>query len=238
MSALRIIVQNILLFVAVAASFLWSKDEELSYSTPQLIALFIIIFFAAHFAAKKIVFLKNNKLTFNFFLISIVSYILIFQTGGLSSPLFFLSYFLLFAITILDEPFAALFLALFSSIFFLLTPRKDLLYELIQLSSLFMITPLAIIFASQYKKIEQTTKEIDYLKNEAQVLTKEVVSQESQVKYWTQKELKERLVKIWENLEALGSQNADVTKGKIQEISNQLANLLKSADSLEKRIEK
>jgi hypothetical protein len=103
-----------------------------------------------------------------------------------------------------------------------------------------MITPFALIFASQYKKIYQNEQEIEYLKKEENILLKEVVAQESQVKNWTAKEFKQRLIKIWENLEKVSSDSSITAFGKqkLKEISNQLANLLKSADEMEKKIEK
>jgi hypothetical protein len=240
MSALSIVINNILLTLALAVSFFAVKSEALSANSLQIIAFCVIIFFTVQVLSKHNQFVRKNKSLMDFLLITLVVYIIIFSTGGLVSPVFFLNYFLLFAITLTNQPYASLSLATISSIFLLLNPRQDIYTELLQLSSLFMITPFALIFASQYKKIYQNEQEIEYLKKEENILLKEVVAQESQVKNWTAKEFKQRLIKIWENLEKVSSDSSITAFGKqkLKEISNQLANLLKSADEMEKKIEK
>jgi len=240
MSALSVISQNLTLVAALGLGFFWAKSETLSLYSLQLIALGIIVFSLIPFLAKKIPVVKRVKLVTEFTIVTLIVSLLIFSTGGFGSPVFFLLYFLLFGVATLGEPSASLALATTFSLLFLVNPSADLANELLQLSSLFVITPLALIFGSQYKKAHQDEAKIDYLKNEENLLTKEIVSQETAVKNWTSQELKENLAKIWENLEAV-SQDYSVSpnaKQKFMEISNQLKNLLKSAEEMEKKVEK
>jgi hypothetical protein len=173
-------------------------------------------------------------------LITLAVYLIVFATGALFSPVFFLVYFLLFGIALLFEPSAAFSLAIISAAFLLLTPRKDFWPEILQLLSLFLISPLAIIFGTQYIKLQQSEQNVEMLKKQEGMLVGEVVSQEKEVKKWTFGDFRQRLIKIWENIDQIASDSRlDAKhKQKLLEISNQLSNLFKSAGEMEKKVEK
>lgn len=233
------VLQTIFLSLTIGASFYISNNQITGNYLIQIISLLAIIYFILNFASKKIMVLKRNMLVISFFIISMVVYISVFNSGSLFSPLFFLIYFLLFGISLLFEPLQAFVLSLVLSIFFLLTPRKEFIPEIMQLTSLFLISPLAIIFGSQYKKLLQSQTRIELMKNEEKELVDEVMDQEKKVKVWTEQEFKNTLAKIWNNLDSISS---DVNlppniKTRLYEISNQLSKLLKSAEEMEKKIE-
>lgn len=233
------LIQAMLLTLSISFSFLIAKTT-LSDFLLQLVSLLLSIYILVQFLSKKIALIRQNKLIIDFFLITIVIYTLIFSTGDLFSPVFFLIYFLLFGVALLFEPYSALILALVSTVFFLLTTGKEFWQEVIQLSSLFVISPLALIFGNQYLKLKEEETQVEILKKEEKILASEIVSQEKVVRDWTFGELRNKLIKIWENLEGIAKDKdlSTKSKNKINEISNQLSSLLKSAQELEKRISK
>lgn len=154
-TAKRIAIQNLTLLLALSVAFF--------FKSLQLTSLVVMVYLVIHLLSPRFPSLKKNKTSFDFFFLTLVTYQIIFTTGSLSSPVFFLSYFLLFAVSLLFEPSAALSLATFSSVFFLLGPRHDLLTDLLQIASIFLITPVALLFGSQYIKLvskEQAMKVI------------------------------------------------------------------------------
>jgi len=233
------IIQAMLLTLSVAISFIIAKSSFSDFLL-QIVSLLLASYILLQFLSKKISFIRQNKLVINFLLITIVIYTLIFSTGDLFSPIFFLIYFLLFGVALLLEPYSALFLSLISAVFFLFTTGKEFWQEVIQLSSIFLISPLALIFGNQYLKLQEEETKVELLKKEEKILASEVIDQEKTVRKWTVEELRKRLIKIWENLEEV-LQDEEITeksRKKINEISNQLSNLLKSGETLEKKISK
>lgn len=115
-------------------------------------------------------------------ILTLIIFTLIFSTGALSSPLFFLLYFLLFGLALLFEPGSSLFMVFISSFIFLMIPeKKDLFSELLQLASLFMIVPLALIFGKQYIKLMQSELEVKSLTKEEKIFTKKIDEQQKQI---------------------------------------------------------
>lgn len=225
--------------LSVGIAFLVSQSSLADFNL-QITSFLIIIYMLLQFIAPKIPFLSQNKMTLDLTLAITTIYLIVFSTGALSSPVFFLIYFLLFGIALLFEPYSALNLAIISTAFFLLTPTKDFWPELIQISSVFLIAPLAIIFGNQYLKLQEEELRVEKLKKEEKDLVSEIVFQEKTVKDWTWGDLRKRLVKIWENLELLirNENLKESEKQKLTEISNQLSSLLKSAKNLEQKIAK
>jgi len=146
-SVQKLVSQNSVLILALSLAYF--------FNSLQLTALVVLLYLLSQFLLKQSTVMAKNKTYFDFFCLTLIVFCLIFATGGLSSPVFFLSYFLLFGIVLLFEPSAALALATIASVFLLLHPRGELLPELLQIASLFLISPLALIFGSQYLKLKQ-----------------------------------------------------------------------------------
>jgi cell division protein FtsB len=240
MSALSVISENIILAASLGVAFFWSKSEFLSSYLLQFVALVILAFFIFQFIARKSKLSKKIKTTFDFLLLTLVIYLIIFSTGSLSSPVFFLTYFLLFAISLLFEPSAALSLATISSIFFLFGDKKELLTELVQLGSLFLITPLALIFGSQYIKLLQSEEKIEVLEYEGQKLEKEVIEQEKEVARWTYTELSQKLSQIQEGIKVILNDKNVSPEEKVQlkDIFSKIYDVFQSGKEMEKKIQK
>jgi len=237
-SVRKTILHNGLLLAALIASYLWSMS--LSALTLQLISFTVIVFVLIQFLSRKVSFIKNNKMMINFLLLAFIVFVTLFSSGGLYSPFFFLLYFLLFGIALVFEPVSSLILTLFISLLLMTSPSQDMVREIIQIGSLFLIAPLSVYFGSAYLKLIQDEEKIDILKEEGKILDAEVKEQETKVKSWTKDEFKQRLIVIWESLDALSSDISisENAKGKIAAISKQLSELLKSAETMKEEIEK
>jgi len=233
------VIYTLILLVSVGFAFLWTKNEVLLNMSLQFISLLVIIYVGIQFAARKMQFSKTNKIVIDVILLTLTTYLIVFSTGALFSPLFFLIYFLLFGISLLFEPSSAIALALISTVFFLFTTQKEIFAELLQLVSLFLITPLALIFGTQYMKLLQDEEKIKILSIKGEELAKEVSEQEVEVKTWTEGEFKNQLIKIWESIEALANDPAckGLHKQKLTEVSGELSNLLQSGKKMEEKIE-
>jgi hypothetical protein len=232
-----LIVHNLTLFLAVGFAYLWTFSASTSEYSLQLVALFAIIYIALQVASRNGIKI-NNKLLFDFVLLTVIVFLIVFSTGALFSPLFFLIYFLLFAIALLFEPSAAFSLAIIATIFFLLTPRREILVEILQIGSLYLIAPLANIFGAQYIKLLEDEEKIEVLKGQEKMLEDEVKRQESEVETWVSKDLMTKLASIWESVEEIETKNNlnDEIKAKLKKISDELSSLLESARNLEKKI--
>lgn len=78
--------------------------------------------------------------------------VIVTSTGGLNSPVFFLIYFLLFALSLMTTPTIPLILAFALIIYFLFTSLITSFKELLPLASFPLITPLAVYFGKEHKK--------------------------------------------------------------------------------------
>lgn len=123
--------------------------------------------------------------TFDTIILTLVVLLLVGSTGGLTSPLFFLLYFLLFGLSLLFEPALPVFLALGLAVFFLLTPTSETAAEeILQLFSLFLVTPLAVFFGKQYLKVLEFQETIRILKHEESRLEREITTEETDTLLW------------------------------------------------------
>jgi len=78
------------------------------------------------------------------------------STGGLSSPFFFLSYFLLFSLSLLLEPIISITTTLTLIIFFLFSlPANQSFSTLLPIISLAFITPFALYLGEEHRKNEK-----------------------------------------------------------------------------------
>lgn len=222
----RFLIRSSILTATIAFSFFWTRSLTLPFYSLTLIGFLIICYFLIRVMAKKgRGFIYLYKTLFDVFILSLITFLLIFSTGALYSPVFFLIYFLLFGVALLLEPTTAIYLAAIASVFLFFTQRKNLLNELLQLSSLFLIAPLATIFGKQYLKLLQSESEIK--------------RQEMEVKFWTYEVLAKKLVDIQTGLKSvLGDpQIPEIEKEKIKKIFTDAYQLFLSGREMEKKIE-
>jgi len=179
----RLISHSFLLSMSVLISYVWTSSEYLSNYNLQFIAFLIVGYFLTRLILKKTGGVSVKTMScLDMTILTLIIFTLIFSTGALSSPLFFLLYFLLFGLALLFEPGSSLFMVFISSFIFLLIPeKKDLFSELLQLASLFMIVPLALIFGKQYIKLMQSELEVKSLTKEEKIFTKKIDEQQKQI---------------------------------------------------------
>ena len=134
-------------FTPFLLAFLFHQNQTLAPFLPQVIALtsLIIILFLS----------LSHRLPLP--LVIFILNIIVYSTGGLSSFLFFLIYFLLFSLSFQNTPPVNLIFSLITIIFY--SYSLDSLSSLIQLFSLLLITPLTY-FISHQQQLQKNTEDI------------------------------------------------------------------------------
>ena len=220
------LIHSLLILIVISLSFFLVRIEVFADFKLQITSLVIALYLLFQFLVKKgIVKLEGQKETIDLLAISFVIFFLIFSTGGLNSPLFFLVYFLLFGISLLLEPGTAASTTLFAFLFFLLGPKQDFWTEILQLSSLFLIAPLALIFGKQYFRL--LSKE------------KEVKDQETKVYQWTFGSFRKKLYEIQKEVKKLGEDKSipEKSREKLKKTSEDIFKLYQSGKKMEKEVE-
>lgn len=130
-------------------SFFWSLLPY-TYFTPQLLALLSVLIM--------IILLRKNYFLF-VLLVTCFVLLLIFSTNGVTSPFFFLSYFLLFLIAFQYQPLTSLIVSIVNLV--LLSQSLNSLASLLPLVSLLFISPFAWFISRQRQS--QSLEETDFL---------------------------------------------------------------------------
>lgn len=149
----RFIFHTILLFAAVFGVLIWLISPLEPY-TLQLVGLLTLLYIGTHSLRRKYPKLfHRSSVTLDLTVLTSMILLLVTETGALTSPLFFLLYFLLFATSMLYEIEATLVLTGTLILYFLFLPGTNLsdLMHLSQLGALIMITPLALFTGHQYE---------------------------------------------------------------------------------------
>lgn len=236
----QFILHSLFLIAAVILAFFWTSNPRLSLYTLQLTAVFVLFFFLNQFIARRR--RKKINLAIDAVIFTMVVLLLVTSTGGLTSPLFFLIYFLMFGLGLLFEPPITLSLTLAMIIFFLLTPTKEEpLTEILQLFSLLLITPLALFFGNLYLKVLADEEKIKILKEESEIMEEQIKKEETDVLLWASLELKRGLSEILEATSDLLADLAHLTlrqKEKLSKIRQTTSNLLKTGQKLKEEVDK
>lgn len=156
------ITHSFILMLVMGASFIFSKSQLSNYQLQVSALFFIVYFLLKKFSNEKSIFEHKlfDAIVFTFIIISIV-----ITTGGINSPFFFLTYFLIFALTLLLEPLIAISTTLSLVILFLLSiPEGQTLDALIPLFALPFLSPFALFLGQEYQKVLQQKKQITLLK--------------------------------------------------------------------------
>lgn len=149
----RFLIHTILLFVAVFGILAWLLSPLEPYAL-QLVGALALLYVATHHLRRHYPNLfHKSTVTLDLTILTSMILLLVTETGALSSPLFFLLYFLLFATSMLYEIEATLVLTGALILYFIFLPGTNLsdLMHLSQLGALIMITPLALFTGHQYE---------------------------------------------------------------------------------------
>lgn len=151
------IIHSIVLIVSIAIAFLIGRTGLSRYDLQLTAILFIVFFLAKRFLMKTDS--RSRLIESVIFTIIIVS--IVNSTGGTTSPLFFLVYFLLFSLSLLLEPVISITATLTLIILFLLSlPENQDLSRLIPIFSLAFITPFAMLLGQEYLELRNSKLKI------------------------------------------------------------------------------
>lgn len=192
------------LLAAILLTFVWMSNPVLSGFTLQLVAILIILYFLNRFWQRK---KFGVTLAIDGLIFALVSLLLVAETGGLTSPLFFILYILLFGLALLYDPLITLIFCLVLSFFFY-SQVKDLT-GLVQIIGLLLITPIALFFGRQYLRLLEEESKIKVLEIKKGTLEKEVSQQERETLLWLNLDFKDHLNQI---MEVSSNLLADVSK--------------------------
>lgn len=161
---MKLILQAIVLIMSFAIVFVWQNTGLLSYTIP-LLGLLIFLYLIVSVRKKGNGFLSlGGEGPWGIFILNTLILLLIFSTGSISSPLFFLLYFLGFGIAFVFEP-AVTFIFVLGAILIFLPDALigDTLGNFIKLGSLLLISPLAYFFGKEYRKEDLQDEKIEAL---------------------------------------------------------------------------
>jgi len=146
------IVHSLVLVFTIVLTFIFPKTNLASYELQITAGLFVILYLA-----KKIFVPESSQsrliesVIFTLVILGIIN-----STGGLSSPFFFLRYFLLFSLSLLLEPIISITTTLTLIIFFLFSlPANQSFSTLLPIISLAFITPFALYLGEEHRKNEK-----------------------------------------------------------------------------------
>ncbi|MGB9706942.1 MAG: hypothetical protein ACPLXP_02635 [Microgenomates group bacterium] len=238
---IKFLLHSLFLLVSVVLAFFWTSSPALSAYTLQLIAVFVLLFFASQFLTRKRG-RPENLTIIDAVIFTMIVMLLVYSTGGLTSPLFFLIYFLMFGLALLFEPLITLSLAAAMILFFLITPTKqEPLTEVLQLFSLLLITPLALFFGSQYLKLLESEEKIKILREESEIMEEQIKKEETDVLLWTALNLKAGLSEILDEVSNLLADLAHLSvsqKERLLKIRQRALELLKTGQNLKEEVDR
>src|SRR3989338_664907 len=124
-----------------------------SYIT-YIVGFLIVLSLTYIFAKRKQNIAETFSNSFVFIFVALIGTLLIiFLTGGIASPLFFLLYFLIFATPFMFEPFAVvIFFIGLMALFIVPAFENDVFSNMVRIGSIVFITPLAFFFGREFKK--------------------------------------------------------------------------------------
>jgi hypothetical protein len=219
----RFILHTILLFAAVFGVLIWLLSPLEPY-TLQLVGLLTLLYVGTHSLRRHYPkMFHRSSITLDLTILTSMILLLVTETGALTSPLFFLLYFLLFATSMLYEIEATLVLTGALILYFLFLPGTNLgdLMHLSQLGALIMITPLALFTGHQY---EVSLEE----KETRRRLTHHLSHEESDTLLFLSLNLKNTLVT------ALDTLSTTIPVTRVREVHENLTTLYKDLKALYK----
>ena len=204
---------NIFVFIFVTLISFLITTSPLNLYTPQIIAFISIAF----------IFLSLFKKTISLHLIAFIICLIVFDSKGLNSPFFFLTYFLLFTIAFQNPPTTTLSYSL--ALILLLSQSLDSIQSLIPLASLLFITPLAWFIGKQYLDKTKTDSDIEI--------------SETNILMWLTLKFKTGICQIIDNCaELLSTPLQPSQKEKLKYIKDSAKSLLNSSEKLKDEVDK
>lgn len=235
----KILIHSGLVALSLGISYFIAKTPLSGYSL-QISGILVAVYVAMSFLVRKQFLSPASRVPFDIFIFSFAVSLLLFSTGGFTSPVFFLAYFLLFGISLISAPITSVIAALVFAILFILSPKVDFWTEMLQIVSLLAIAPVSLAFGRQYLQILKNEQKIKLLKNVGQDFVEEIKSQEEEVKNWTDGDFRKKLVNVQKYLGEL-LKDPDLSKPKkekMRELYSEIYELFLSGMEMKKEVAK
>ncbi len=239
------------LTIATFLTWLWTTTENLSFYTLQLVGLLILIYFLKNSLKQQkptTTNLSNINKVLDVLILTSVILLLIFSTGGLSSPLFFLTYFLLFGISFLFEPKLSIAYSIIMIVFFGyqsgIGPSSSLgesPHNLLRLFSLLLVSPLALFFGQQFLQNLADKNRIKIYQEKWLSNEKSLENQETNALFWLSLNFKQTLAEIIEisaNLASRFSSLSPHQQNSVRKIKEKAEELMAEGERLKAEIDK
>lgn len=158
------IAQTLVLILSFVIVFIWQQTSFSGYTVQALgFLVFLYLIIAARKKGSGFLTMGGNG-PWGIFILNTIILLLIFATGGISSSLFFLLYFLGFGIAFVFESQAIFVFIIGAVLVFLPDALKgDTFGNFLKIGSLLLISPLAYFFGREYRKSDKQEDEIEAL---------------------------------------------------------------------------
>lgn len=148
---MKLLRHAIVLILSFGIVFVWEQTSLDDY-TIQAVALLVVLYLGLSFLRKRRQQEANFGGSLDIFILNTAIFLLIYTTGNIYSPLYFLLYFLGFGITFIFEPATVFLFTIGAVLIFLPEAMKNGAIEsYIKLGSLLLISPLAFFFGQEYR---------------------------------------------------------------------------------------
>ncbi|MBI1872044.1 hypothetical protein HYS10_01355 [Candidatus Collierbacteria bacterium] len=219
-----------IILLIVALVYFWTTNPGLNSLNLQATGFIVLFYFGLRLLTRRA---RGANETLDSIFLTIIVLLLIFSTGMANSPLFFLIYFLLFFMSLFYEPLQAAFLAVVLTVLFV----THLSFKIggttaINLFTLLMIAPLAIIFGRKYLEAEEARGKI-------KIVESIITSEETDTLLWLSTMAKPTLVNLLDTTsEVIGTNllSRELQK-KLLKLHQDLIALHQSANNLEESID-
>jgi hypothetical protein len=160
---MKLLTHALVLGVSFGLVALW-EQTGLDVYTIQAVSALVVAYLVITFIRRKKYKNDNFGGVSDIFILNTAIFLLIYTTGNIYSPLYFLLYFLGFGITFIFEPATVFLFTIGAVLVFLPEALKNGAIEsYIKLGSLLLISPLAFFFGQEYRdrdKQEEALEEI------------------------------------------------------------------------------
>jgi hypothetical protein len=242
--SLPFFLHTLYLIAAVILAFYWTKNPSLSSLSLQLTAALILVYFLQGFWRRKKLPEKPDTTYLNItnsIIFTLIVLLLVLSTQGLSSPLFFLLYFLLFGLSLFFHPWMSFLLTLALLFFFLLTAPPQSINQLLNLISLLLIAPLAHLFGTQYLRVLEAQNKIKVLEHQSKNLVHTISREETTSLMWLSLEFRNKMHQAIDLVSQLLANIAHIPyyqREQLDQLYQDLKALYQSGQELEEKIDK
>ncbi len=232
------LVHSITIIISSLVPFIWIQNSSTAPYTLQLCGALVMLYIVFRKILGK-TYHENTQSVLTILTLNSITQLLIISTGGATSPLFFLYYFLIFAFSLVYESFQGLTLSLITVSLFWFYYHQNLSPQLVaNLFSLLLIFPLSQSFSTSLLKNLES-------KGKIKLLEKTIEREETDSLLWINTEAKPTLNSVIDRVTDLiiflKSTRSDlrVPKNffeKIKSIQADLLTLYSSSENLEEVI--